>query len=207
MGKFIKENLVLVSGIVLPVLLVVGFLILSQVPKSMLNPPEYDFVISAYRHVSPTPHDLCVDFEVEDGKLRGRLKPEKRENECYYRHQVELYRYDADADSFEEIVFDLPDGLEDVEKTTTFPIEEAKDLTLDKKSRSNDGYTFEYLGYRGNGGLLGEMFGMRRRHHNQYVLSKNGTYFELPELGHRRYYYYGNNIHFLGWVVPEGEAK
>ncbi len=43
------------------------------------------------------------------------------------------------------------------------------DLKLNKRKKSPDGYSFEYLGYRGRGGLLGEIFGMRRRYETQFL--------------------------------------
>ena len=50
MGKWIKDNLVLVSGIVLPVLLIIGFFILSNLPRVLADPPQYDFLLVAYRY-------------------------------------------------------------------------------------------------------------------------------------------------------------
>ena len=87
----------------------------------------------------------------------------------------------------------------------TFPISEVQNLQLDKRAQSPDGYTFEYLGYRGGGGLLGELFGSRRRYESSCTLKKDSAYFDLPapmpELN-----YYSQNLSFIGWVIDEGNA-
>lgn len=78
MGKWIKENLVLVSGILLPVLLVVGFFVLSNVTRVLADPPTYDFLLVGYRYDRQRPLDYQVAFEVKDGKLNGQVIPDAK---------------------------------------------------------------------------------------------------------------------------------
>ena len=206
MGNFIKKNLVLVAGITLPVLLIISFLILTHAPRIALEPPQYDFLVVGYRYDHQHLRNYYLNFEVKDGKLRGRVTPKDDTSTYQNQQHARIFRYDANDNSFEEISYDLPDGLEDLEKQTTFQVAETSGLSLDKKTKSPDNYSFEYLGYRGRGGLLGEVFGMGRRYDNQYVLSKNGAYFDLPQPASLPPYYYGHNLTFLGWVIADGGA-
>ena len=206
MGKWIKENLVLVSGILLPVLLVGGFFILNNAPRVLADPPNYDFVLVGYRYDYQHPSDYYLTFEVRDGKLSGRAVPKGEGNANFNRQYAGIFRYDAAANTFEEIVYDLPDGLEGIEEPIPLLLTETSGLTLDKHRKSPDGYNFEFLGYRGRGGLLGEMFGMRRRYESDYVLKKDGAYFDLPK-PFSDAYYYQNDLHFMGWVIEEDSAQ
>ena len=50
MKKFIRENLVLVMGVSLPVLLVILFFLTSVLPKSLAEPPQHDLLFSVPRY-------------------------------------------------------------------------------------------------------------------------------------------------------------
>ena len=205
MGKWIKENLVLVSGILLPVLLVGGFFVLSNAPRILADPPVYDFLLVAYRSDHQHPRDYYLSFEVRDGKLNGRVVSRGEGNANFNRQYAGIFRYKAEENTFDEIVYELPDGLEDIEEPVPFLVEETSNLKLDKRSQSPDGYSFEFLGYRGRGGLLGEIFGMGRRYESNYVLNKDGAHVNLPKPASDPYYYQ-HNLHFMGWVIEEGSA-
>jgi hypothetical protein len=172
MGKWIKENLVLVSGILLPVLLVGGFFVLNNAPRMLADPPKYDFVLVGYRYDYRHPSDYYLSFEVRNGKLTGRAVPKDERNANLNRQYAGIFRYNAATNTFEE--------------------------------KSPDGYTFEFLGYRGRGGLLGEMFGMRRRYESGYVLKKENAYVDLPKPAADPYYQH--DLHFMGWIIEQGSV-
>ena len=205
MANWIKQNLVLVSGIVLPILLVAGFLVLSNAPRLLADPPEYDFVLVAYRYDYQHPREYSLNFEVRQGTLHGKATPLENTNTYTNRQHAGIFRYRASEGIFEEIVYELPESLENTEETVTFEVSEAAHLELDKRARSPDGYTFEYLGYGGRGGLLGELFGMGRRYESHYVLSKNGAQVNLPKPASNPNHY-GHDLHFMGWVTGEGNG-
>jgi hypothetical protein len=202
MSKWIRDNLVLVSGIGLPVLLVIGFFILNSVPRILADPPAYDCLLVAYRYDYQSPHNYYLNFEVRDGKLSGEVAPKAAENNYTSRQFARIYRYRAANNTFEEIVFDLPAGLESPDKPVPIKLAEADNLTLDKRKESPDGYEFEFLGYRGRGGLLGELFGMNRSYESNYVLKKGSSHVELPKLSDDPYFNQ-NDVHFLGWIIDE----
>lgn len=201
MRKWVTDNLVLVSGILLPVLLIGGFFILNSAPRLLTDPPRYDFVLVAYHYDYQHPADYFLSFEVRDSKLSGKVVPRK-ENHTTNRQNASVFRYNTTENSFEEIIYDLPDGLEEIDEPIPLLLTGTEDLKLDKRKLSPDGYNFEFLGYRGRGGLLGEMFGMGRRYESGYVLKKGGANFELPKPASSSNYYQ-NDLHFMGWVIDE----
>ena len=202
MGTWLRQNLVLVSGIVLPVLLVAGFLVLERAPGLVADPPGYDFLVVGYRYDAQHPRNYQLSFEVSRGRLQGRATPVSDNHAYPNRQHASLFRYSAANHAFTEIAWDMPEGLDSLEEPMDFQVEEVKNLQLDKARRSPDGYVFEYAGYRGRGGLLGELFGMGRRYDSSYVLSRDGAIFTLPSLSPAPHYY-GNDLHFVGWVTGE----
>ena len=201
MKHWIKQNLVLLGGIVLPVLLIGGFFVLGNLPRQLADPPQYDFLLVGYRYDYRHPANYYLDFEVRDGRLTGKVIPKDANNTGYNRQTAAIFRYRAATDTFEEIEYDLPEGLEDLGDAVPLSMPHTSGLKLDKRNRSPDGYTFEYLGYRGSGGLLGELFGMRRRYDSDYVLRKDNAYFDLPTPSGDTWYQ--NDLHFMGWVIGE----
>lgn len=205
MGKWIKENLVLVSGILLPVLLVGGFFILNRLPGLMADPPTHDFLLIAFRNSYQNPQQTYyLDFEVRDGKLSGRVAPTDENHQHYNRQNAGIFLYRADRNIFEEIVFDLPDGLDQLAAPVALNLAVTDHLELNKRQQSPDGYQFEFMGYRGHGGVLGELFGMGRRYENSYVLKKGDHFFELPEVL-SDINLYQNDLQFMGWVVEDSK--
>lgn len=204
MGKWIKNNLVLVAGITLPVLLVAGFFILSKAPGIIVASPEYDFLLVAYRYDYQHPRDFHLSFVVRDGTLYGKVIPVEEGQTQMSRQYAGIFRYRAADNQFEEIAYDLPEGLVDLKETLEFTVGETRHLQLDKRAESADGFSFEYLGYRGRGGLLGEIFGMGKRG-SELVLNKDGAYFNLPAIASNRNYYQ-HDTQFMGWVMGNRDS-
>ena len=204
--NWIKNNLVLVSGIVLPVLLVLGFFVLTQLPRALAEPPEHDFLVLAYRYDAQNRDSYQLSFEVREGRLYAVIEPLEDRNAYPNRQHARLFRYVAAEESFDEINFELRQGIQSIEESISFPVAEAAGLVLDKRVKSPDGYVFENLGYRGRGGLLGEIFGMGRRYESQYVLSRGGAQFPLPSPTPDRNYY-GQDVQFLAWVTGEANDR
>ena len=204
MRKWVSDNLVLVSGVFLPVLLVGGFFILNSATRLLADPPQYDFVLVAYHYDYQHPTDYTLSFEVRDGKLGGQVVP-RHEAHTTNRQSAIVFRYNASENSYEEIIYDLPANLEDIDEPVPLQLAGTGELTLDKRKQSPDGYSFDFLGYRARGGLLGEIFGMRRRYESGYVLKKGGANFELPKPASNSNYYQ-NDLHFMGWVIDEDSA-
>ena len=196
MPAWIRNNLVLVAGIVLPVLLVAAFLVLQSVPGVAPPPPEHDFVVAAYYHSAGTPQDHEFKFEVRDGRLHGIVVPADGSGRRDPM-RVNLFRYVARENRIREIDWNPPGGLAALETPLEFEVGGLAGVALDPASQSPDGYRLEWSGYRSHG-LLGELFGFGRRP-SQWVLKKGDQQFELPPFEPLQYYGH-NQLVFLGWV-------
>ncbi|MFT5138445.1 MAG: hypothetical protein ACI9H8_000996 [Lysobacterales bacterium] len=108
LNKWIKQNLVLVSGILLPVLLVGSFFVLSNVPTILADPPKYDFLLLSYRYDYQHPSDYFLSFEVRDGMLKGHVNPKGEGNANMHRQYAEIFRYNSKENVFDQIDYDLP---------------------------------------------------------------------------------------------------
>lgn len=205
MHKWIRQNLVLVSGILLPVLLVAAFFVLNSMPRILTDPPGHDFLVVGYQNDYQNPSNYYLSFEVRDGKLHGRAIPYTEDNRQFNRQHAAIFLYHVADQSFEEIAFDLPANLENIEEPISLDLGEAGKLNLDKRIKSPDGYQFEFQGYRGGGGILGEIFGMNRDYESNYVLKKDSSYVNVPDPSIDPSYYQ-NELHFMGWIVPEDSA-
>lgn len=200
--QWIRNNLVLLSGIVLPVLLVISFMLLRGGPAVLSEPAAYDFLLVAWQQDSQESRDFLLSFEVRDGRLQGQVAPRADKDAPPLRQRARLFRYSAATRSFTELTYDLPDAAELQDAPVSFSIPQAAGLRLDKASRSPDGFVFEFSGYRNRGGLLGELFGMGGSYDGQYVLNRDGARFRLPSPDGNAGYY-GQELQFLGWVIDE----
>ena len=204
MKQWIRNNLVLLAGIFLPVLLVIGFMILRGAPTMLGEPSAYDFLLVAWQQDVYQPRDFRLSFEVREGRLHAQAEPLDKQDVSGYRQGARLFRYQAATRSWTELTYDLPETVDTKDGPVSLAIPGAADLRLDKASRSPDGYLFEFAGYSSRGGLLGELFGMGRNYDGQYVLSRDSARFLLPRPDGNPGYY-GQDLQFLGWVV-DGSA-
>lgn len=199
MADWIRNNLVLVAGIVLPVLLVAAFLLLQSFPGVSPPSPKFDFVAAGYYHAPNSPQPYTLSFEVRDGRLQGIARPRK---EASHREnmRVNLFHYDASENRISDIEWALPDGLDSLEEPARFEIDGASGFDLDPSIESPDGFRLDWAGYRSRG-LLGELFGFQRQP-SQWVLKHGDKVFELPVFEPLRFYG-RDQLVFLGWVADD----
>lgn len=185
--NFIKQNLALSAGIVLPVLLVILFMIASTVPKMLAEPPRHALVFSTKKYDNNPGAKFNVYYTVKEGKLQAQVamadskRPAKTDR---------LYIYEPGAN----IVRDITPAFE---KAGTFPVPETKNALIDTANMSPDGYAFET--WSRYGGSVFSLFGGSYRDRAP-VLQKDGNRVQLPDDSRISFY---NNPHFIGWVIRE----
>ena len=197
MAQWIRNNLVLVAGIALPVLLVAAFLLMQSIPGVAPPPPKFDFVAAGYYYAPNSPQSFSLSFEVQDGRLHGIATP-RADSSRRDAMRVNLFRYDARENRFSDIEWTLPEGLEALDEALRFEIDGTASLELDPSARSPDGYRLEWTGYR-HQGLLGDLFGFGHRP-SQWCLKQGDKVFELPVFEPLRFYS-SDQLEFLGWVT------
>ena len=125
MKNWIKENLVLVIGLTLPLLLIVLFFVATVIPKMTGTPPQYEVLFSVQDYTGQNKQDYIIDFKVKDKKLM--VKSKKTDEKNYYNNYKKLMAYDAKTEVMREINIDanqLTDGAEIL-------LAETKNMTID----------------------------------------------------------------------------
>lgn len=184
--QLLKNNIALVAGVSLPVVLVLVFWIATVIPQMTVDDPRYDMLYSIDHYEPNATGGGSIQIEVRDGKLLAVFRETDNQQ---YRSSPRIYYFDVSAGSIQEFTVEVPVDLQDGQE---LDIPEARGLTLSKKSIAPDGYVFD-SNYSGRSGFLFFDSGYRYRG----LIRKNGRSIKIPTHGHQ----YQGNPRFLGWVV------
>ncbi len=198
LGKFVRENLVLLAGIALPVLMMVGFLVASSLPQGVNNPPQYDlvFFVDDYGSGGGTNIPVAVKLVVKNGVLVAQYAPVATENS--YSAWKKIYRYEAATRTIREIPFGFPSDLDSITTLREEPVAGLQGARLDTRLQAPDGYELANDDYRGDG-LIGDLFW---RSGTGRPRLRNGASSVPLDLAADTQSYIYSNVQFLGWVVP-----
>jgi hypothetical protein len=198
--KFLKDNFVLVVGLTLPVLLMIGFIVFSTLPRSLTNPPQHDLIFAAPDY-SGASNNLPVNviLTVKEGVLKAQYtRVAQAPNGGYYGGGwKKLYRYQAGPQTVRELTFGIPQDVASIAPTREDVVDATKDLKLDTTLRAPDGYELDYGSSRGRG-LLTDIFGGSSSYEPR--LRKGASSVRL-RTGDGRTAFYAGNVEFIGWVV------
>jgi hypothetical protein len=192
MKNWIKENIVLVIGFTLPLMLIVLFFVATVIPKMTGTPPQYEVLFSVQDYSSQNKQEYVVNFKVKDKQLM--IKTKKADDKNYSNDSKKLMAYDAKTEVIREITFDdskFSDGAEML-------LEETKNMTIDTAMQAPDGYVLENQGYSGTG-LIGGLFGGGSRN-NGYRLKKGNVGYKINTQQNNNYY---DQLNFIGWIVKK----
>ena len=200
MKNFVKENLVLVIGLALPVLLIVLFFVATVIPKSMATPPQYEMLFSTTRYDYQNKPEYVLDFNVKNQQLMVNSK--KNDGKNYNNATKILMAYDGKTETVREITFDAAKLIEQARLTdgAEMILEETKNLRIDTNVVAPDGYILENSNYSSNGnGLVGGLFGGGYRN-TGYRLKKGGVGYKVPNMQPDYYY---SQLQFIGWIAKK----
>jgi hypothetical protein len=189
--KFIKQNLLLSMGILLPVLLMGIFylsMVMTTTPDSEL---KYDFLFTLGKYSYNAPN--YISYEVINNKLTAEVKTS--EENAPRRIQHRLYRYHAASGKVEDVT---PDIHETSEGKLTVALEGLKDIELDTAPASPDGHVFAPRRHRSHG-LVGDIFSTRG-YDRGYVIRHESHNYDVELPAEQRWTY---PVEFLGWVTAE----
>jgi len=194
MKTFLRENMMIVVSIALPLLVVIFFALASVLPGLYSTPPAFDLLLTLQDRANTKTSPVKIDLVVRDERLRAIVV--KLDNPGY-ENNPRLFRYDHLANEVREISISIPGNIAELDEGTEVPIPGFADLEISDVLRAPDGY--EFRGRQRGGGLMMEMFGGSRNRADVSV-AKNGAIIRirLPESD-----YWYNNIRFVGWVVGE----
>ena len=191
MKNWIKENLVLVIGLALPVLLIVLFFVATVIPKMNSTPPQYEVLFSVQDYMNQNKPDYTIDFKVKNKQLMVITK--KTEEKDNYYNSKKLMAYDAKTEVMREISIDqskFSGGAEVV-------LAETQNMTIDTAMMAPDGYLLENQQYSNNG-LVGGLFGGGQN--SGYRLKKGSVGYKINTMQNNDNYY---QLSFIGWVVKK----
>jgi hypothetical protein len=194
-AKFVKDNLVLVVGLTLPILLMAGFLLASALP-GRLDPPKYDLLFSTNEYPNP-PIPITLRLVVKDGVLTAQYTPLPVPRGAYPNgNWKKLFRYQASSGTVRELSFGLPTDMESITGTREEVVEATKGLRLDTTVQAPDGYELGFGTGRG-GGLLLDIFGGSRNYEAR--LRKGGRSIPIPPVAGTAFV--NGGVEFVGWVT------
>jgi hypothetical protein len=194
-AKFVRDNLVLVVGVTLPVLLMAGFLLASALPGRLSEPPKYDLLFWEYDYPAGVRLPVTLQLVVKDGVLTAQYTAVPVPDGAYPNGTWrKLFRYEAAAGRVRELNLPFPADMATITGTREAVVEATKGLRIETTPQSPDGYELTF-GDRRGGGLLLELFGGGRE--SGARLSKDGHSVPITGGPGRPYY----SVEFLGWVT------
>lgn len=198
--SFFKKNFVLIVGLSLPVLLIVGFMVATNLPQTLSDPPKYDFVFSTTDY-PPNANNIPVSVRlvVKDGVLKAQYVRTAVTPGAYpYNSWKKLFIYDSKLGKVRQLTFGFPADMEQIEGTKEETVEATKDLKLDTTLQSPDGYELSYDGYS-HSGLLNDVFWGGGGYSNEPRLKKGSSSVRLSGDGRNSFLY--GSVEFVGWAV------
>ena len=192
MKSFLRENLMIVVSIALPLLVVIFFALASVLPGLFATPPAHDLLITHQGRALATETPVRISLTVQGERLGASVTSS---NGSIYGNNPRIFRYDHVSGEIREINIPIPENISELPEGSEIPVPELAGLRVSNALRAPDGY--EFRGYRRSGGLMMELFG-GNRNHQDVTIAKDGAIvrLRLPASD----YWYGE-VRFLAWVI------
>lgn len=199
----VRQNVVLVVGLVLPIVVMAAFMVASGLPQRLSDPPKQSLVFATTDYSFTTQGvPVAPRFIVRDGTLHAQFTqlPSRRGNEW-----KKLYLYDAATQKVRQLEFGLPAGAESIDVTREDVVESTRNYTLDTTLQAADGYELTYGG-RVDGGFFNEFLWRSRDAYGPRLTRKGGASIRLTVADGQLAYGPGG-VEFLGWVTATGAGR
>ncbi len=225
MKKFLKDNVLLIIGGSLPIIVIIIFLLSVNLPKLWVKPPAYDFLYSINTYYNTPQKRNNIHIENNNGLLEIWSEGIDTNNQI-----TKLFIYEAKMGTSREIPIPMGQAPSQISNQTLgqlsgqtaeqsnstqtsnpsnpsnqnskqrIPINvpEIQNLHLNNSTTAPDGYQIQVpTSYSG----LNTMFFDNSNKKALYVLSKDGyrILVKSPILDTN---YYGQQPQFLGWIIP-----
>ncbi len=198
MLKILKENLLLLFGALLPILLIIFFTLAYVIPKHFVKSPQYDFLYLASAYSLDD-----VITQVTNGKLRIWIAPTIKNQTLPL---PKLLRFKANIQSSIEVPIKLlprasASGISTTEKEE-FDLSELQDLRIDTKNIAPDGYKIEFSSLN-EGGALNII--ATNPYQSGFRIAKNGNIIKISN--ERNNQHKLQSIKIIGWILPQQDKK
>lgn len=193
MRAFFRDNIAVVVGISLPIVVMTFFVVASRLPRSFVEPPQHDLLLLSQNGRYDS-RPVRIDIRIDAGTVRTRMyKSDSASNPAALTMATpRLFRWSHDTQSVHEIVLILPDDINAIQNGDGLVIDELVGRSVSTDMRAPDGYSFQVGGY--DRGFFGVFFDGGAR---EPVISKRGATIPLAVPGEAGYW----NVQFLAWVV------
>jgi len=196
MKTFLRENLMIVVSIALPLLVAIFFGLASVLPGLWSTPPQHDLLMTLQGRTTAKTSEYRIKLVVKNEQLSAVVVKSKNPN---YDNNPRLFRYSHLNGEVREISIPIPENIEDPGDGLEIPIPALAGLRVTDAIQAPDGY--EFRGRRRGGGLMTELFG-GSRNRTDVSIAKSGAIVRV-RLPTSDYWY--NNVHFVGWVIDQEE--
>ena len=203
-----KENKILASAVLAPLLLISYFVIAKIVKAEKIEPPKYDFIFSIRKQGNAKFPNKIHDYEfkVINGKLsvialKESIKPDYSDAD-YGDWDLLLFRYDVKANKAIQINFEshkLLNKIDTDKEEWLVDVPGLQKLTISKSSSAPDDYQFHYGMLRHDLGI----FNFVRQQNEDFWLTKEDKNIKLNfkfEPGDQKSW---NWPGFVGWVLTD----
>lgn len=189
MKTFLKENLVLVMGALLPIIIVILFGVAILIPRFLVASPKYNLLFSVGQY-----YDGGYQFNIVGGKLQIQYSCTRG---CANKIPMQkLFLLDAQSRVVKPIPLTsplIPTATQNF--TSQINVPQLANVKINPAMEAPDGYRFNVGGNMGN---FLDIFSSNNT--PSIALSKNSNTVIIP-IGNNIYNYY--EIHFIGWIVGE----
>lgn len=197
MNNFFKQNIALVVGIALPLLLAALFYVAGEVSQRTVPDPRYAvlFVKDYYDNT-----DVPWSIKVKDGKVDISISDTRVNAQNYGWTKPTLYILEPGKKSARKIAVEFdPDHRGPVTSPDLESVQKGAHISTD--SSAPDGYRFEYDA-RSGGGLFREIFGGPGHRDSSYALVNSSRRVGVLTPPDTLY-----SATFLGWVIPDNGSS
>lgn len=196
MKQIIRDNLILIIGISLPIVLVIVFALATLLPKLWVASPQYDLVYVTYKYNTYNDNQPAkpISISVQNGKIIITQTTSDQNNKAS--QSVKLFIFAEKTQSSREISIPILDTTTNLPNNTRVNVPELQNIILNTSLQSPDGYTVYSQNQYGSD--MSNLFFSSYDQNNMFVIKKDGNIIKIatPES-------YATNIRFLGWVISK----
>ncbi len=196
MKDFVRNNLMIVVSVALPLLVVAFFAVATLLPRAAVEPPAWNLIFAMQTAPNRAPLEpLQFTVDVANGRLRARAWPA---DPPIRQGLPRIFEYVSADGTLRETSLELPDGFEAAPGGTSIPVPDYADREIVSTLTAPDGWRFD-ASYRSGGGLFRELFGAGRRRYGPRITRDGASLaIDLPSI--EPYYYAASS--FVGWAEP-----
>lgn len=199
MKAFLKENIVLVISLSLPLILVILFSIIQFASNVGIANPKHVVVFTT----GNANRGIGYNVFVKDNEIHYAYRaPNKaNKNTSYYNsNKPRVFIYDPISETRTEL--EAP-TITNFKSNTDIILKDRPKGKIISKIESPDGYILETSNYR-NRNVFSSLFGgYDNRTRYEISLKKNNKRIAIPNENYSGNNYYNRNSNFLGWIVKD----